>query len=160
MKSTIITRLVKFIQEEPSGRFSAVENNTDGIIWRRAFRGIDIERLSEFSNRFDETQVLTLLYLSQICKCLVENTMCPVTDALADAPQLAAYRECLSLVASKEVSECHKALVEKMALVVSAISSSRLLGDDMDALSTMPSSRWSRPSTSSDSRHTSTRASR
>ena len=130
----IIEKMSQFLLEEPSGEFHAIDHKSEDIIWHRAFRTYGLERMAEFSNKFDETQELTLLYLARFCKFIIENTTCPVTEALIGSPQLEMYRECLGLATSKEVMECNRALVEKMAQAVSAISSRKLLGNDMEAL--------------------------
>lgn len=130
----IIEKMSKFLEEEPSGNFHAIDHTTEGIIWHHAFRKHNLEQMAEFSNNFDETNELTLLYLARLCKFIIENTACPVTEALFGSAHLDMYEECLRLATSEEVRECHRSLVEKMARAVSAISSRKLLGNDMEAL--------------------------
>ena len=126
----LIEKMSKFLEEEPSGNYTAIDRHNDGIIWHKAFRSFELEEMAEFSNNFDDSKELTLIYLSEICKFIIENTTCPVMEALIGAPQLEKYRKCLALTTSKEVLECHRALVDKMEQTISIISKHRLIGKD------------------------------
>lgn len=118
----LIQNMSTFLLEEPSGRFF-VEG------WHKSLRSFELDKLSKFYSRFDETGEITLLYLARFCKALIENTGCYVMEALINSPQLEKYRKCLGWINSKEVLENRKALIEKMALVVSALSGHKLIGD-------------------------------
>ena len=131
--SNLIEKMSKFLEEEPSGNFTAIDRHNDGIIWHKAFRSFELEKMAEFSNNFDDSKELTLIYLSEICKYIIENSTCPVMEALIGSPQLEKYRKCLALTTSKEVLECHRAFVDKMAQTISIISKHRLIGN-MEAI--------------------------
>ena len=128
----LIEKMSKFLEEEPSGNFTAIDRHNDGIIWHKAFRSFELEKMAEFSNNFDDSKELTIIYLSEICKFIIENTTCPVREALGGTPQLEKYRKCLALTTSKEVLECHCAIVEKMAQTISIISKHRLIGKESE----------------------------
>ena len=130
--SNLIEKMAKFLEEEPSGNFTAIDRHNDGIIWHKAFRSFELEKMAEFSNNFDDSKELTLIYLSEICKYIIENTTCPVMEALIGSPQLEKYRKCLALITSKEVLECHRAIVDKMAQTISIISKHRLIGKESE----------------------------
>ena len=91
--SKLIERMAKFLEEEPSGNFTAIDRYNDGIIWYKAFRSFELKKLAKFSNNFDDSKELTLIYLSEICKYIIENTTCPVMEALIGTPQLEKYRK-------------------------------------------------------------------
>lgn len=118
----LIQKMSVFLEEEPSGRFSVGG-------WHKSFRSFELEKMAEFYNNFDYTGEFTLLYVARFCKALIENTSCPVMDGLLNSPQLEKYRKCLGWITSKEVIECQRSLVEKMAVVVSAVSGRKLIGD-------------------------------
>jgi hypothetical protein len=128
----IIEKMSKFLEEEPSGNFTAIDRHNDGIIWHEALRSFELEKMAKFSNNFDDSKELTLIYLSEVCKYIIENTTCPVSDALVGSPQLEKYRKCLALTTSKEVLECHRAFVDKMAQTISIISKHRLIGKESE----------------------------
>lgn len=117
----LIQKMSTFLEEEPNGKFSVGG-------WHKSFRSFELEKMAEFYNNFDYTGEFTLLYLARFCKVLIENTSCPVMEGLLNSPQLEKYRQCLGWITSKEVIECQRALVEKMAATVSALSGGKLIG--------------------------------
>ena len=130
----LIEKMSKFLEEEPSGNFTAIDYHNDSIIWHKAFRSFELEKMAEFSNNFDDSKELTLIYLSEICKYIIEKTTCPVKEALIGSPQLEKYRKCLALTTSKEVLECHRAIVDKVAQTISIISKHRLIGKESEEI--------------------------
>lgn len=61
--------------EEPSGEF-----RVGG--WDKTFREYEQKKMAEFSNEFDASKELTVIYLADFCRQLIENTSCPVRDAI------------------------------------------------------------------------------
>ena len=118
----LIEKMSNFLLEEPDGKFQVGG-------WHKSFRSFELEKMAEFSNNFDDTHELTLIYLSRVCQMLLDNTACPVMDALVGTPQLEKYRKCFDWVRSREVLDCRRALVDKMSVAVSAIFNRKLIGD-------------------------------
>ena len=118
----LIDKMSNFLLEEPDGKFQV-----DG--WHGSIRSSELEKMAEFSSKFDDTHELTLIYLAQLCRALLDNTSCPVMEALTETPQLEKYRKCLGWIRSNEVLKCRSSLVEKMAAAISAISNRKLIGE-------------------------------
>lgn len=125
----IISGLSKFLEEEPSGSFQAIDRETDGFYWHRAIRNFELEKLSKFSNEFDSNQELTLLHLANMCRFLIEHTTCPVIDALLATPQLEKYQKCLEMTNSAVLAECRRSILMRLAATVNAMSPKKLIGD-------------------------------
>ena len=118
----IIERLSRFMVEEPSGDFHVAG------WWNKTFREYELKKMAEFSNEFDASKELTVIYLADFCRHLIENTSCPVSDAIHGTEQLKKYRECYELACSSPVRNCKSAIVEKMAKVVNALSKQKTIG--------------------------------
>lgn len=118
----LIEKMSNFLLEEPDGKFQVGG-------WHKSFRSFELEKMAKFSNNFDDTHELTLIYLARFCQTLLDNTACPVMDALMGTPQLEKYRKCFDWVRSREVLDCRGAIVDKMAVAVSAIFNRKLIGD-------------------------------
>lgn len=127
--SNLIEKMAKFLEEEPSGNFQAIDHATDGIFWHYAFRDIELEHLSEFTNKYDPTQELTLIYLANMCRFIIEHTTCPVIDALHCTPQIEKYSECLGMVNSSALTGCRRTILARLAATVNAMSPTKLIGD-------------------------------
>lgn len=77
----LIENMSNFLLEEPDGKFQVGG-------WHKSLRSYELEKMAEFSNKFDDTHELTLIYLAQFCQALLDNTACPVMEALTETPQL------------------------------------------------------------------------
>ncbi|MBR2921500.1 MAG: hypothetical protein IKC27_09130 [Kiritimatiellae bacterium] len=129
-----IISMVKFLEDEPSGKFQAIDNSTDKIYWHYAFREMELNHISEFTNKFDPTQELTLIYLASMCRFLIEHTTCPVMDVFRSSPQIKKYSKCLELINSSVVTGCRRSVLERLASALNAISPTKLIGDYEKAL--------------------------
>ena len=118
----IIERMSQFMSEEPSGKFTVGG-------WHKALREYELKDMAEFSNKYDDSKELTLIYLANFCRELIEHTSCPVGDAIRGTKQLKKYKDCFALVNSKQVRDVKDALVEKMAAVVDMLSTQKTIGD-------------------------------
>lgn len=111
--------MLEFLRNEPSSSLRA-----NCSMW-----DFEINHLVEFSNEFDNTGELTLIYLTSLCRKQIAGTMAPVEAMLSDSHVLEPYRQCKRNIDSEIVKESRDSIVSRLAAIISSVSEQGLIGD-------------------------------
>ena len=111
--------MLKFLKDEPSHSLRA----------DHALYDYQIEKLVKFSNEFDSTGELTLVYLAAVCLRQIKSTVAPIMAMLLNSHSLEPYWRCMQNINSEVVKECRRNIVNRLAAIISSVSEQGLIGD-------------------------------
>ena len=117
----INNRFMQFLKESPYEGFSL---KTLTRCW-----DYDLEKISEFANAYDDTGMLTLLYLTSVYQAYIDDTIVTVSQALTNPDKMKPYSDCKALIDSQLVRESRKNMTDQISAIIAAISGKKLIGD-------------------------------
>ena len=112
---------IRFLSESPYEGFNL---KTLSSCWE-----YELKRISEFTNDYDDTGELTLLYLASMCQSHIDDTVVPVGSALTYPDIMKPYLDCKALIDSQLTKEIKQNMTDRISAIIAAISGKKLLGN-------------------------------
>ena len=117
----INNRFMQFLKESP---YEGCHLKTLSQCW-----DYELERIIEFANAYDDTGMLTLLYLASECQAYIDDTIVSVGSALASPDIMKPYSDCKALIESQLVKESKQNITNQISAIIAEISGKKLIGE-------------------------------